>query len=467
MQLAPRTVGVGATPRRIGFGDDSGGLYGAVGTGTSALADSAVQSLPPDVQSAMTTGRTIISNGKPVVDLISYITSHSGQPINALELETKITAAAAGVVGMVFPPAGALMAAGGALVIGLQQGLQAIFGALGLLWVPPTTWNYVGLIRPDVDTVPYGPASPAWIDINSRLDLYNFILNGRPAVNAAAYKAVFGETVKDQTGYPALEYNGAAQEQEQSYLDLWQSALLRRSVPSKEVWSETYAYSCNKGVPNPLNSQTNGNLNGQIYCQAIVDPSLTASKWTGSGRDTTFWTSPADFKTQFADMQNNTPTDFEIFFNMILCQNLSFWGNGLPFVPIRRLLRACAQAWNATHLGPATVCFYPSMVGSAADTTPGTNIPNLGGYTPTIPFILGSEGGWLESPPELSDQPPLCVNSGPLGGVATAITPASLISNPVVAVPAVAAAGTLIYSYATGQAVETVVKNAWKWLTRG
>ena len=477
--LAPRIVGIGSPRYRVGLGDATTDLYGTASSdltaGAVSAANSAVSSLPPEVQQAMSVGRQVISNGKPAIDLISLISSH--QPIDAVDLETKVIAAEAAIAGMVYPPAGALMAAAGALSIGLQQGLIAIFGALGLLSQPPKTWKYLGLIRQDADTTPASPSDPAWIHISNRLDLYNFIMNGRVEISQAQAdlaKSAFGQTWAPQTGYPALEYSGDQQEGMQTFLDLWQMALLRRAPPDKTIWSQAFAFSCNLGTPNPLNKQTNGNTTGQIYCSAVTDPSWTTSQWVNCSNQgdaaCTYRTSYSDYQSQMKAMRAAAPSDFEQFFNLMLCRNLEFWGNGLPFVPVRYLLRACAKAWNLTHLGPQ-VCIQPTTFSSPADLQSSVGSGTLAGtgglYQSTIPGILSPIGGWLDVTPQLSNSPPLCVNTGPSSGASITSSTTSSLATAAVAVPAVAAIGTFAYSYATGQAVETVVKNAWRWLTKG
>jgi len=485
MRLAPIPVGVG---RRVGVGDASGVITGAWNSsGASSTLNSVLQGLPPDVTAALNTGSTIIKNGKPAIDLAIKI-GQGGTP-NPQE----VVAGFAAVAGMINPAVGAALAAGGEAVIGILDAMQAIFSALGLYTVPDRSWTYVGLLRASTagsvngDYVPHAPdpktgvKDPLWLTFPDYITLWNFLGAGiqPPSVVAAGHNYQF---------YNPDAVSGA---RNAPFITAYLVALLRRQPLNKTVFSQYAAGT----VSTPCRGTGyTGNVQCSMLVPATVDDSGKACcGWCTEANCGCLFMGPApanlptcgssdilgqSFAEQVGNFNAFSPTPFEIYFNTLLVQNLEYWANAQPFVPVRALLAAAVTAWNSAHSSATTQCFLPENPDSKVGPDPVSGGGNFGGWTNgqqwssgvfykgnTISWVLGPYGGQTDAISIESDQPQICVNTGPSAASTATTSALKSAALAAVAVPSAAvgtaAVGTLAYSYATGEAFGAVVKSLW------
>jgi hypothetical protein len=473
----------------------TGGYAGSVASSAiSSVSSSVLANLPPQVVSAINTGEQVVANGKPVVDLMKGL-------MDKTATEQQAIAAMAVIVGMANPVAGAAVAAMGETTVALSEGLTSILKNAGLLdgtadgRFAISNQAYVGLRIYCSSTdcpyaMPYGPLDPQWFHIRSYIDLLNLMGNGRPPAN-------------NVPGYPRYFPSDTSRKINEPFIQLYMQSLLRSQPPSQDTWSQLLAANTWQAPGCSIPNNTDANRQGYYYALGVAPDSkqvppfsptqsyLCPAKvgdvdWAtqrGPG-DTPITIDQTRMQTQLAKMQQHAPTAFEIFFNTLLNKNLEFWANGQPFVPVRTLLSGAAIVWNATHQSGKGQCYSPpsdpidnpfqswDLQPNGGPQGPRDPIQEIAGYEgSTITYIVGPNGGLLDTRSQLnSDSPDLCVNLGPLLGgnapIGGGASSAAKTAAAVVALPAVAAAGTLLYAYATGQAIDTVVKGAWRWLTR-
>jgi hypothetical protein len=397
-------------PRRVGLGAGSVASFAA--STLSANSGTILQALPTNIQSAIATGQTYIQNGIPAFDLASTIGS-GGVPSSQ-----QVVLGLAAVAGAINPIAGGIMLAAGEAIEGVGQAFQSVFTALGLYSPPTPAWAYVGLIRYGIDPIPYPPQAggavdPAWMTFPSFFNIPNLALNTPPNM-PAPYQPDAASSVR----------NGP-------FIGILSAGYMRQTPPDSTTLGEVNAHvdsSGDKLIPGKP---------GDGY------PYLA-----------------------LATLQPYAPTHFEQYFNTLLIQNLTYWANGNPFLPVRTLLGAAQGVWNAANTG-AQVCFQPGTV----DWPFGVNgsIPPYQQYGSTIPWLLGPSGGLTDNlTPTLSDNPQLCVTAPNGPGVTSATVapgaPPANVAASVAAVPIGVGLGVVAYSLALGQARDTALKGLWGWV---
>jgi hypothetical protein len=359
-----------------------------------------LQGLPTSVQAALSTGQSYLAQGQPAFNLASTIAS-GGTPTGQ-----QLILGLAAVAGAINPLAGAMLAVAGEAAVFVAGAFQSLYTALGLYTTPPPTWVYVGLLRLQVDPLPFPPLAdgtidPAWMSFlpvsaltcNIASDVQDF---GLPCVIPPNIPNTYSPDVDSAT-------------RNTPYLNLLATALTRLT-------------------PQPVPGGT-------------------------------------------------PPTAFEQYFNALLVQNLTYWANGQPFVPVRSLLAGTVTAWNASHGGPA-VLFQPGTTAEPFGISPSQYVlAPLGAstavYASTITWILSPIGGEVDGNSSiLGDSPALPINS-PDGsndlnarniGSGAASTPVAQVAAATLAVPLGVAMGAVAYSLALGQARTAALKGLWRWL---
>ena len=116
---------------------------------------------PVQLQAVASQLQTTATDAMPAISLAAKVAS-GGKPS-----EGDIVGALTATASMISPIAGAAMGALGAGVLGFEAALQGLFSALGLYGAPPPEYHYNGLLRVGIDSPPYGPADPLWIDVST------------------------------------------------------------------------------------------------------------------------------------------------------------------------------------------------------------------------------------------------------------------------------------------------------------
>jgi hypothetical protein len=233
-------------------------------------------------------------------------------------------AAMAGVATVVNPLAGAALMAAGALVTGVQSGLEALFQGLGLYSDQPKLLDFTGGI-PKGDPIPAGPNDPLWLPWTSFARVW--------WVPSAAI----------DTGWtPAV---GA-----------------RKGTMPNNVY----------GIYSPSSSVAQAVIEWALTVSPLYQQLSTGKAWNLVSGNTTWATGQA------VDFAPANP--FEAFFFPILKKSLEFWWNGNPFVDPRALFVAAAKAWNDRHAsaGNGDITYSPAegtgsplslLLGSGGDST--------------------------------------------------------------------------------------------------
>jgi hypothetical protein len=317
--------------------------------GAPISVSTAVSLLPPDVQAAIQTVQSQVSDASPAVQMINTIAG-GGAPSPA-----QVTAALAGVATLVTgdPLAGAAMAMAGGLVAGIQAALQGVFSALGLYSNTPV-YNYIGLRR-TTDVLPFGQLDPDWW----------FIRTGGCANSANCGCDANGDLRRIQNGqvppgkdaHPGLSGNYDSWALEYFYMVL-----------------AFYDYAKKYGLP--------------LGTGLTVHPDV----WCGYGG-------------------NNFDRDlngFERFVLPLLRQTLENWANGIGFVRPRDVLQQCAIVWNAQH-GSETTLTYEALDMTAAYSPAAAGKTGM----ILARLLGGEGGLYFDNPNAgLARLPPLTINTG-------------------------------------------------------
>jgi len=470
----PVRRGMGA--RRMGLGDQVTSIATGAwnSTGANGVLTSVLQGMPPDVIAAMGTGSKIIQGAGPALDLAGTI-STGGVPS-----EQEVVAGLAAVAGLVNPAAGAIMAAGGEILIGALAAMQSIFAALGLYSKPDPAWTYVGLHRaltttgtqgdpiPAPPNAATGEMDPNWLSFPDYLSLLNFLQIGAP-ITAAGHQFAY--------------YNpdGASANRNAPFIALYETALLRRSPLTPAIFGQIAAYVHNVpcyGSPN--------NLHCNQYIAAQVDSNgMACCPWCNLSNSGCYWMGPppAGQSEVNGNFSQFSPTPFEQYFNTLLVKNLEYWANAQPFVPLRTLLAAAVTAWNTKISATTQICYEPANVDLGQNAFGGPGYGSPGGDSgpiaykgSTISYLLGPYGGLTDTLTQIqSDQPKICVNAGQPRGAATSTsitggTTVSALTKAAVVAPAGiaggAAVGALAYSWVAGESFGAVVRGAWGGIVR-
>src|SRR4029077_10118941 len=122
---------------------------------TANLSGDAQAVLTPDMKSAMSKGLSIAADLTPAYNLIDTLAKGgTPDPMGSV-------AAMAGLATVANPVAGAALMAAGALVVGIESGLQSLFQGLGLISDAPKPVQFVGLVRKGMP-IPNKPGDPLW-----------------------------------------------------------------------------------------------------------------------------------------------------------------------------------------------------------------------------------------------------------------------------------------------------------------
>ena len=388
-----------------------------------AAASQLFQGLPDGVQAGLTSAVGLLQNGQPAFDLASTIAS-GGEP-SQQQVILGLSAAA----GAINPIAGAAVLAAGEAVQAFATAFQTVFTSLGLYAPPQPTWQYVGLIRLNVDTIPYPPGSegssvdPLWMTFQNVLQLPW----GPDNLPANAQHVPYSP-------------DSASAARNSPFLELFKVALVRRGPVTESVWAQVNAVADSQGDYTLARPPTTPN-----------DPFATPSGQIAFTQ---------------AQLLATAPTAFEASFNTLLAANLTYWANGRPYVAPRQLLAQAAETWNASHAGTAYT-YLPQT--DALASLPITKWGNV------IAWLLGPGGGLVDPISQaLSDSPPLVVNS-PDGdndlsatlssSIASDLNSTSTVAKAVsttVALPAGVALGAMAYSLAAGQARNAALSSLWQ-----
>lgn len=500
MRLPPRTIGLGALVADVSAAYNTADSYtgGLVSSTTQSSIQQLVASFPPDVQQAISTGQQVARNGQPALDLVSKI---AGGGVPSVQ-ETCV--AFAGLVSMINPYAGALVLIGGEAIQGALDGLKSLFNALGFYPPVPPTYGYTGLHRCVVggdcsNPIPLPPdyngnLDPNWIYFDDPLKFKNFVWGHN------YYRAPNG------TIWPPYSADATSDVANRNMIDLYWHCLLRSKPMDPGVYAAKWSYSCGNS-PSP-DIWRGTDTHGSLYCPASTDGSDPANTCTKAAR------------VPYIIELNDSPSPFEIFANQMMVKNLEYWANGLPFLPPRLLLAYAQIAWNKRHqndkvdltgfsqlfglgkdwpeyanaipikVDPAknTITYHPApsqgdntfYFDGAVPVKPNHSmIPESNGADPscflgswpfggsTISALLGPWGGVIDTRTRIaSDSEPLTINAGSLISSPAPVATKSAAVTAAVAVPATAALGTVIYAYATGQAVDVVLKGVWRGVKR-
>jgi hypothetical protein len=444
-----RRPGLGATPHwpGVGLGDDSGldaissstqianqltSQYGiSIPTSVPSAVQTAYGALPASIQTTITQGVSAYSQLQPAISMAAAITS--GGSINPQALVGAVSAAATVFAG---PIAGAAVGACGEAAIALSNALQGLFSALGLYSHDPNV-AYCGLIPSS--SIPYGPQDPAWVHINTPTDLYR-IYFGPNSLSTDQIHIV------DDPGLTTMVY-------------FYQ-------------WTLGYLWpndaQCFGNLP--LNS-IGVNKNGQGSCVGCP----ATNNWFGY-----------------------TINTFDLFFAMMMKTNMENWANCSAYLPPRQLLYSAVQLWNASKPQGSPVTYNPIDMGQNAQ---GQDNLSEGSKANLVSLLLGAQGDpnfYTADTGSGKREAPLTVIAQTVGpaqraailaalnagtGPSKLLVPANEIKNvPMVAassgittsqvaggaaaVVGTAVLGTIAYSVATGAAVDIVLKNAWKGITK-
>jgi hypothetical protein len=139
----------------------------------TAAAQTAFQQLPDDVKAQLLTAQGASKDLAPALALASAVSS--GQPINPQMAVAALATMATFVGG---PVAGATIGAVAEIGVQLITVMQTFAQEIGLYPPDVKHFKYIGWIRQPEDIIPYGPASPLWINVRTQADLYNFIRYG-------------------------------------------------------------------------------------------------------------------------------------------------------------------------------------------------------------------------------------------------------------------------------------------------
>jgi hypothetical protein len=478
----------------------TGGLTSSYAIDQTNKATAALwSSLSSDQQNALIQGSKALGQGEKLVDLISQM--HGGlTKEQAIALQTQTFATLAVLGGMVNPMLGAALAVWGALVIGFEEVMFSIFGYAGAYGLPPPQWTYTGLLRNNIDTIPYPPGAdaqfaPTWLHFPTIEALNNFTYHGRPAG-------------KDIPALPPVD----ARAMTDSNLALWQ--LYQWALVRRTPWDQNVADSI---------------VLTMFPTSANAADAMTAFQQS-EGLDSTGFHNKGPGAP--LDLSAYSPDAFEQFFNMILCANLEYWANGNPFLPIRKLLAAAVEAWNKTHphaTSQYTYKSYPASIVTGVSNPTATWPSELSGppgliyYVNTVQAIISGYGGYLDpSTPRPAQDPDFSVNADdttpspaalaaaypasaatqimsatsaanagaaiqaanyaaymfakngvpPTRSTSLGLNPLTLTSKSTQSIAAGAGAVTvtvgasaLVYSIVTGQAVESVLKMGWREFT--
>lgn len=292
---------------------------------TSVLAN-----LPPDVTSALNQGSQLVSSVKPAFDLAATLAS------GGVASEQQVLAAVAAVAAAINPAAGAIIAVGGELLVTIQAAVIALYTDLGWIGNLPPTYNYVGLLRANLDTIPFSPSAitgavdPNWLSFTRGIDLVNFINMGRAATSTAL-------------AMPDYSPNQATQTANDPFIQMYVSALLRQQPITVDTVSQIVCtmqfVAC---LDNPSANKLNNGTGCELRTPGVANAQGQFCKYLG-------WNNTDPVCASVGDFAAYSPDLFEIFFNTILRKNLEFWANGHAFVPAVQLLAAAAQVWNQGH----------------------------------------------------------------------------------------------------------------------
>jgi hypothetical protein len=396
--------------------------YAASYAASYAQSSGLLQNLGSTAQSAVAMGSSIIQNGQPAFDLASTIGS------GAAPSQQQVVLGLAAVAGAVNPIAGAVMLAAGEGVEAISTAFQSIFQSLGLYSSPPPSWQYVGLVRLNVDPIPFPPGAngqidPLWMTFQNALQIPWPGFHNNP-VNIGCGNAAC------TAGPVPYSPNLASQTRDSPYLQLLKDAYLRQGPPTAMT-----------------GMILSGHVSGgdpQVYVPGPLplSPSMVQ------------------------ELNASAPSAFEQFFNVLVVQNLTYWANAQPFIPLRQLLIAAQQLWNASHGGAATL-IQPFTL--ANDQVAGMSFA----YASTVSYLLGPNGGLVDAvTPVLRDLPALSINSpdgtndlnAATSGPSASANAAAVVLDaaPFAAAPAAIALGAIAYSLALGQARDAALKSLWR-----
>ena len=368
--------------------------------------------LPPEAQSAIQQGQSILQASRPAINFA--VAASQGQ-VDMTDPATQLQAlsAVAAVAATVNPIAGAAVMAGGALVVGFEEGIKGIFTACGLYSPPWPSYTYQGLLRIGFDQVPYAPYvsgnslsyDPLWIHVKTFQDLQKFTLGGD-----ANHPTPSGL----QTG-PDTMYG------------MWRSALTWE-MSGVEQWQ-----------------WINGAWKNGVFVSSTSAP-------------------PANFNSagNYPD-----PQPFERYLNGLLNRTFEYWGNGQPHVPLRMLLQIAARNWNSLHAATSTQTYQGKPSTGSSWPAPQGHANNM------VELIMGPagvtdqlQGNTANDFAKINNMPPLTINTGPL----TQTTASSATVSPVVGASLAVATGSAAmvgaYSLITGKSVLAAAQGIWKSIVR-
>lgn len=151
-----------------------------------------------------------------------------------------------------------------------------------------------------------------------------------------------------------------------------------------------------------------------------------------------------------------TPNAFDRFFYTLLAEDIEYWANAQPYIPVRALLAGAAQVWNLSHSSSQTDVYPP---------TPGTS----GILEPVVSQILGPTGVYATegtSAQNVNNEPPLTISLGSANGTTTAapgtLSTGGKVALSVAVVAGSASAGVGLWAYLTKQAYTEAWSRVWR-----